>query len=132
MKHAVVRAFGISLSIGLVTSPIISAVAISRPPQNQPAPAASRFSHSRRERGSFGGESAASLARAVRPQDAKPGKQWLLEPRTFNMLSAGGKRAALFLNGLLPLTRTSPEVNIQENVAPQQTAPGDNVRVDNN
>src|SRR5215831_11785753 len=130
MKHAVVRALGISLSIGLVASPIISAVAFSGLPQNQPAPEAARFSRLKHGRSSLRGESPAGLAR--QSNTARPGKAWLLEPGTFERLSSAGQRAALRLNGLLHLPRAVPGAISQETVRrPEMISPGDNIRVDN-
>jgi hypothetical protein len=56
---------------------------------------------------------------------------WLLEPSTFEQLSAGGRRAALILNGLL-VAREQPKDLIQQAVTiSPNAAPGENVRVNN-
>ena len=76
----------------------------------------------------FDPESAAAVA--VRsPQQGD--KSWLLEAEVFYRLSAGGRRAALIMNGLLqPETGRKRTAPLEAKPTPEAT-PGENVRVNN-
>src|ERR1041384_189368 len=78
------------------------------------------------ERRRFSIESQVALAE--QPAKRAADKAWLLQPEVFDHLSAGGKRAALSLNGL---TRNRPA---SKSPSPRssfvmQASPGDNIRV---
>src|SRR5262249_39715629 len=59
-----------------------------------------------------------------------PNKAWLLQPAVFDGLSAGGKRAALIMNGLLTRERGAVKQSDSYDFRPQ-AAPEDNIRVNN-
>lgn len=69
-----------------------------------------------------------TTALAEQPVRRAPNKVWLLQPEIFDGLSAGGRRAALKLNGLLQNKRGVRASGTHSRFAPQAT-PGDNIRV---
>src|SRR2546430_1172905 len=68
------------------------------------------------------------MALAEQPAKRTPNNAWLLQPEVFDYLSAGGKRAALSLNGLARngLPTRSPS---RQSSFVMQATPGDNIRV---
>src|SRR5262249_55941040 len=69
----------------------------------------------------------------LRPSSRKPAGQfgWAVEPRIFDLLSSGGRRAALLMNGLVPAsTKVSTQINVESRQYPQTVA-FQNVMVDN-
>src|SRR2546422_4757661 len=69
-----------------------------------------------------------ATALAEQPVRRAPNKAWLLQPEIFDGLSAGGRRAALKLNGLLQSRRGVGASDTHSRFAPEAT-PGDNIRV---
>jgi hypothetical protein len=131
MKHAVLRALGVSLGVGLLISPVLSAMAFSAPTQDRTAHRAIGSFHSKLGRRPFRGENIPGLAQQSAARSPKPDKAWLLEPRTFSKLSSAGRRAALRMNGLLHATGTPRAGAAAESVVAQASSPGDNIAVDN-
>jgi len=68
------------------------------------------------------------MALAEQPPRRAPDKTWLLQPEVFDYLSAGGKRAALSLNGLAR-NGLAPRSPSRQSSFVMQTTPGDNIRV---
>jgi hypothetical protein len=131
MKHAVVRGLGVCLSVGLVISPALSAMAFSAAPQDRTARPVAGFAHTKFGRRSFRGENIDRLAQRSPARASRPDKAWLLEPATFSKLSSAGKRAALMMNGLIHVPTSAEGTGAREAVMPQAISPGDNIAVDN-
>ena len=68
------------------------------------------------------------IALAEQPARRAPNKAWLLQPEVLDYLSAGGKHAALSLNGLAR-NGPAPGSPSRQSSFVMQTTPGDNIRV---
>jgi hypothetical protein len=69
---------------------------------------------------------------AGNPSSIGGNRSWMLHPEVFDYLSSGGKRAALYVSGLMeaPQERYAPQIP-QRAIAPLATSPGYNLRVNN-
>jgi hypothetical protein len=126
MKVTVLRTLGVFVALGALTLPIVSAFALSARPQVSTAGSPSEARHPRKS-------PRFETAEGLRPSPARLTDKlgWLLEPRTFNMLSSGGQRAAMFANGLIPPSPSAAEpISVESRQSPQTVA-FQNVMVDN-
>lgn len=96
--------------------------------QRQPGaePRLSSIKNSGKERRRISIES--QVAHAEQPARRVSNKTWLLQPEVFDYLSAGGKRAALSLNGLAR-NGLAPRAPSRQSSFVIETTPGDNIRV---
>jgi hypothetical protein len=127
MEFSITRKLGVWVVLAALTSSLLGASALTaRSAQaRQNAVLASRLSKT-------GQRFEAREGRRPTSRKLSDKLGWLLEPRTFNMLSSGGQRGALLANGLLPLSRRPPStIGLESSQTPQQAVAFQNVLVDN-
>jgi hypothetical protein len=120
------RALKAILILGLATALTLNVGAFTGQRQPSGEPRLSSIKNAGKERRRISIES--QIALAEQPARRAANKAWLLQPEVFDDLSAGGKRAALSLNGLAR-NGLAPRAPSRRSGFVMQTAPGDNIRV---
>ncbi|HKA17001.1 MAG TPA: sialidase family protein [Blastocatellia bacterium] len=118
----------VSLITGLVFMLSLGADAFSNKNQNRGRPHSAPIVDTDKHHRLINVEGATMVAEQSPRRDAN--KAWLLRPEIFDSLSAGGRRAALSLNGLLRRD-SSVGTSSSRSMIVAQATPGSNVRVNN-
>lgn len=116
----------LTLISGLIVALTLGASAFPGKNQESWQPRLSSIKQADKQQRLIGFEGKTALAE--QPVRRAPNKAWLLQPEVFDGLSAGGRRAALKLNGLIQSERGVAPSRSHSGFTPQAT-PGDNIRV---